>query len=207
MAKIEPGAGTVPADVTALLADVGDASTSTLNSLYGILGNPAQSFLAMVGYEGAESLAAKLTAARAALIDQITALRMAELDAANMPADIDTIKAATDKLSGGEYTGTVSAGTAAKTTIYELATTDRIKINSIWLDLSLLVTAGATIILEHKIDGINYKVFETDSWLLADDDGVLITGFTIQHDFKISITGGEGAGVNIPYSIIYTTME
>jgi hypothetical protein len=34
-------------------------------------------------------------AARMALIDQITALRMAELDAANMPADIDTIKAAT----------------------------------------------------------------------------------------------------------------
>jgi hypothetical protein len=93
MAKIEPGTGTISADVTALLADVGDASASTLGSLYGILGNPAagQDLATRIGYEGATSLAAKLTAARAALIDQITALRMAELDAANIPADIDTL--------------------------------------------------------------------------------------------------------------------
>lgn len=76
-----------------LLADVGDASASTLGSIYGILGNPVQSFLAMIGFEGATSLAAKLTLARAALLDQITALRLAELDAANIPADMDTIKA------------------------------------------------------------------------------------------------------------------
>lgn len=83
----------VPAEVAALQADVGDASASTLGSLYGILGNPAQTFLAMIGYEGALSLANKLTAARAALLDQITALRMAELDAANIPADVDELKA------------------------------------------------------------------------------------------------------------------
>jgi len=53
----------------AVLADVGDASSSTLGSLYGILGNPGQSFLTMVGYEGATSLAAKLTTARAGYID------------------------------------------------------------------------------------------------------------------------------------------
>jgi hypothetical protein len=34
----------VPAEVAALQADVGDASASALGSLYGILGNPAQSF-------------------------------------------------------------------------------------------------------------------------------------------------------------------
>ena len=44
-----------------------------------------------IGYQGATSLADKLTAARAALLDQITALRLAELDAANVPADIDTL--------------------------------------------------------------------------------------------------------------------
>ena len=44
--------------------------------------------------EGATTLHNKLTLARAALLDQITALRMAELDAANIPSDVDTIKAA-----------------------------------------------------------------------------------------------------------------
>lgn len=121
--------------------------------------------------------------------------------------DAEAIKTETDKLKGGEHTGTVSAGTAAKTLIKEITTTSRIEIKSIWLDLTNLVTAGATIELEHKIDGTNYKVFETDSWALTDDDGVLITGFTINNGFKISITGGEAAGVNIPYNIIYQTME
>lgn len=110
-------------------------------------------------------------------------------------------------LSSGEYTGTVSAGTAAKTLIKEITTTTRVDIKGIWLDLTLLVTAGATIELEHKIDGSTYRVFETDSWGLADDDGVFITGFSINNDFKISITGGEAAGVNIPYNIIYQNME
>jgi len=112
-----------------------------------------------------------------------------------------------DRLSGGEYTSTISAGTAAETTLKEIVTSTRVKIESIWLDLTLLVTAGATIKLYHKIDGTNYKVFETDAWALADDDGVLITGFTINNDFKITITGGEAAGVVIPYNIIYQVME
>ena len=112
-----------------------------------------------------------------------------------------------DRLSGGEYTGTVSAGTAAETTLKEITTSTRIKIESIWLDLTLLVTADATIKLYHKIDGTNYRVFETDAWALTDDDGVLITGFTINNDFKITITGGEAAGVSIPYNIIYQVME
>lgn len=43
--------------------------------------------------EGATTLHNKLTAARAALLDQITVLRMAELDAVNLPADIDVLKA------------------------------------------------------------------------------------------------------------------
>lgn len=79
------------AEIADLLADIGDASASTLGSIYAILGNPAQTFLAMIGYEGATSLANKLTAARAVLLDQITTARMAELDAANLPATTDTI--------------------------------------------------------------------------------------------------------------------
>ena len=48
--------------------------------------------------EGATTLHNKLTAARAALLDQITALRLAELDAANIPADVDTLKVYCDIL-------------------------------------------------------------------------------------------------------------
>jgi len=119
----------------------------------------------------------------------------------------DDLKAIHDKHTGGEYIDTVSAGTAAKTLIKEITTSTRVEIKSIWLDLTLLVTAGATVELEHKIDGTNYRVFETDSWALTDDDGVLIKGFDINNDFKISITGGEAAGVDIYYNIIYQNME
>jgi len=75
-----------PLDLAALMADVGDASSSALGSLYGILGNPANSLATMIG-----DLLIRLTVARAAALDEITAARMAELDAGNIPADIDTL--------------------------------------------------------------------------------------------------------------------
>lgn len=78
--------------------DIGLASASTLGSLLAILGDPAQTFLTMLGYEGATALANKLTAARAALIDQITAARMGQLDPANIPATLTVIIAYIDEL-------------------------------------------------------------------------------------------------------------
>jgi len=66
------GIRAVPAEVAALMADVGDASASALGSIYDILDDPAQSYLAMIGYEGATSLADKLTAIRAGYLDLIT---------------------------------------------------------------------------------------------------------------------------------------
>lgn len=63
----------IAADLAALMADVGDASASALGSLYAILGNPAQNFNTMVGYQGATSLAAKLTLARATNLDNLDA--------------------------------------------------------------------------------------------------------------------------------------
>lgn len=65
--------------------------------------------LEWLDYEGATSLADKLTAVRAALLDQITALRMAELDAANLPADVDAVKAVTDLLPDGGALTTLTA--------------------------------------------------------------------------------------------------
>jgi len=47
--------------------------------------------------EGGTTLHNKLTAARAALLDQITAARLGELDAANIPADIDGLKSSRDR--------------------------------------------------------------------------------------------------------------
>lgn len=120
---------------------------------------------------------------------------------------VNAIKVETDKLTGGEYTGTVSAGTAAETTLKEITSTTRTEIKSIWLDFTLLVTEAATIKIYHKIDGTNYKLFEADAWALTDNDGVLIDGFIINNDFKITLTGGEAAGVVIPYNIIYQEME
>lgn len=122
-------------------------------------------------------------------------------------ANIALIKAQTDKWVEAEYAATATAGTAVETTIKEIVTALRTEIKSIWLDLTNL-TANATIKLYHKIDGTNYKVFETNSWLFASDDkGVLIEGFSINNDFKITITGTEGAGVSIPYNIIYEVKE
>lgn len=51
--------------------------------------------------EGATTLHNKLTAARAALLDGLTAVRLAELDAANIPADIDTLLARLTALRAG----------------------------------------------------------------------------------------------------------
>ncbi|MBW2561368.1 MAG: hypothetical protein JRE40_11005, partial [Deltaproteobacteria bacterium] len=190
---------TVPAEVAALAADVGDASTSTLGSLYGILGNPAQDFLTMIGYEGATSLADKLTAARALLLDRLALLAAGgagELTAARAAALqrlIDDLTAARagylDNINNpdlanvirevAETTGTFSFDetNAGEQTVFTLTITSRSKIGGIWLDFSNL-TQDVTIRVKHQIDGANYRTFQTSSWATTDDDGVLIEGFT-----------------------------
>jgi len=64
--------------------------------------------------EGATTLHNKLTAARAALLDQITALRLAELDAANLPADIDIIKADTQTIEDSTLKADPTAGSLSR---------------------------------------------------------------------------------------------
>lgn len=87
--------------MTHWLDRIGQSDADTFTSLITKLGNNTTAFWAAIGYEGVTSLAAKLTAARAALLDQITALRMAELDAANIPTDIDTLLARLTALRAG----------------------------------------------------------------------------------------------------------
>ncbi len=55
-------------------------------------------------------LASDYTAVRAALLDQITALRLAELDAANLPADVDVIKGDTPYLADLALPGSPTSG-------------------------------------------------------------------------------------------------
>lgn len=70
----------------------------------------------IVGTEGGIALANKLTAVRAALLDEITALRMAELDPANLPADIAAILADVTGIAGAAMRGTDNAALAASWT-------------------------------------------------------------------------------------------
>ena len=83
-----------------LITALGNPTANVLASIATKLGNNATDFATEIGYEGATSLANKLTAVRAALLDQITALRMAELDPANLPTDIAALNTL---LSDGTY--------------------------------------------------------------------------------------------------------
>lgn len=100
--------------MTHWLQRIGQSDADTLNGIIAKLGNNTTAFWTAIGYEGATSLAAKLTAARAALLDQITALRLAELDAANLPADVDTLLARLTALRAG-YLDNLSGGAVALT--------------------------------------------------------------------------------------------
>jgi hypothetical protein len=55
-----------------------------------------------------------------------------------------------------------------------------------------------------KIDGTNYREFQTNSWTTADSDGILIDGFLAPGtDFEIRFTSvGGGGTVSVPWRII-----
>jgi hypothetical protein len=287
LAAIQAAVAAIAANLLLLMGDVGDASASTLGSLYAILGNPpaAQTFLAMIGFEGATALANKLTAARAALLDrigllapggagqltiarvgfldninnaqllfvpnlstltaarigyldninqagllqvtaaratlldQITALRMAELDAANIPADVDTLLARLTALRAGyldalapavnvpavtEAVGNLNynEASALEQTLLTLVIPTRARIGSLWFDM-FNVTRIATIRLYHRIDGATYREFAQYSFNPAvDSDGVLIDGFTAYRNVQVSFQcDGLGAAVVVPYAV------
>ena len=92
-----------------MLADIGDASASTLGSLYGIVGNPAagQDLATRIGYEGAASLADKLTTARAGYLDFLPPLYYGLVSASNQAT------------GGGASTITLAAGASAVNDFYK----------------------------------------------------------------------------------------
>lgn len=92
---------------------------------------------------------------------------------------------------------------AAEQDVFELTITSRNTIGGIWLDM-VNVTRDTTIKVYHKIDGTNYRQFQSNPWVTADADGVLINGFTAYRDVKVTFTcdGGGGGSVNVPYAVV-----
>jgi hypothetical protein len=159
-----------------------------------------------------------------ALASICTAARLGELDAANIPADIDPLLGRLTAARAGYLNninnanlGTLvgdtagAAGTfafdessASEQTVFSIPLTTRAKVGAIWLDLNNL-TMNNTIRVKHKIDGATYRTFSTNSWVFASDDkGVLIEGFTAYRDFQVTMqcAGGGAAGKNIPYAVV-----
>ena len=119
-------------------------------------------------------------------------------------ADIEEV---TDALvvSVTETTGTFSfdESSAAEQDALELVIAARVLIGAIWLDLSN-VTRDTTIKAYHKIDGTNYRLFQSTAWTDGvDPDGQRIAGFTAYRDVKVSLTcAGGGGSVDVPYTVV-----
>lgn len=92
---------------------------------------------------------------------------------------------------------------AGEQTVFTLALTARARIGGIWLDL-VNVTQNVTIRVYHQIDGTNYRHFQTNAWVVADPDGVLIDGFTAYRGVRVTMQcGGGGAGsVDVRYVVV-----
>jgi hypothetical protein len=110
---------------------IGAATGSTLGSIYAILGNPAQNFNTMVGYEGASSLASKLTAARAGYLDNInnanlsTIANISTLTATNIGylANINQAGLLQVTATRAGYLDNIAATAAGRTQVIEVSIT------------------------------------------------------------------------------------
>lgn len=128
-------------------------------------------------------------------------------EGAQTATDVAEIKVVTDAIIPAitETTGTFSYDetSAAEQDAITLTIAERSVIGSIHIDM-VNVTQDTTIKTYHKIDGTNYRLVQTNSWLTTDSDGVRIAGFTAYRDVKISLTcGGGGAGsVDVPYAVV-----
>lgn len=115
----------------------------------------------------------------------------------------------TEALPSGETTGSYNLpNDVAENTAIEITTTDRRRLNSVWLDLNTLVQ-DVTIKVYHKIDGATYRQYDEYSWGTTEEDGVLITDVSINNDWKLTITStvAQGGIKAIPYNVIYSPME
>lgn len=124
--------------------------------------------------------------------------------------DVDLVKTQTDRLAGGETTGThAHANNVNWQTVFTITTTTRIKVHAIWLDF-INLTQNMNMRLSYQVDGTNFRIFWSSTWLSTDVDGVLINvPRAIANDLRLELQSAvaEGAIRNIPYEIITEDME
>lgn len=111
--------------------------------------------------------------------------------------------------AGEEETGSYNLpNDTAENTVLEITNTKRVRLDAVWLDFNTLVQ-DCTIKVYHKIDGINYREYDSFSWATTEEDGVLLKNIVINNDWKITVTStvAQGSIVAIPYNVIKTTME
>lgn len=92
---------------------------------------------------------------------------------------------------------------ALEQTLSTITITARSKVGAIWLDM-VNVTQDTTIRVYHQIDGVNYRQFQSNAWVTADDDGVLVDGFAAYRNIRIMLqcAGGGAGNVNIIYAVV-----
>lgn len=101
-ASLAADLATIDGVVDTVNTNVGDPSADTLTSIAAKLGNPGQDLSTMVGYEGATSLADKLTATRAGYLDELDFgldERLGTPAGASLAADLATIDGVVDTVN------------------------------------------------------------------------------------------------------------
>jgi len=143
------------------------------------------------------------------LDDAYTATRAGYLDelaAANLPADIDAIKALVDSAESAGPMSYLDAG-GEQTVVEDTATTRR----KIWLDFSNRnMTQTGTFILYRKVDGTNYDIWTSQAVTVgAGDDRAFDAEFTTNQAWKLTYEedANEGAARAIPYNVITQVIE
>lgn len=164
IAAVQPtvgGGSATLANQNLILGDIGDASASTLGSLYAILGNPAQTLNTMVGYEGASSLAAKLTAARAGYLDNINQAGLLQVTTTRA-GYLDNI-ATTAKAISQIATTTIDLNQAAATYTLFTGTTQNVMVEKLIIQMPNLAAGGALTSISIQTNDATPQVFITSN--------------------------------------------
>lgn len=113
--------------------------------------------------------------------------------------------------SSGDSSGTFSyLDAGGEQDVVEITNSTRKILHGIWLDL-VNMTQDGTIKIYYKVDGTNYREIESYPFVVATDaDGIYLNlNMGITEDFKVTYTesADEGAARDLPYSIVYRTVE
>jgi hypothetical protein len=156
---------------------------------------------------------------RAAALDEITAARMAELDAVNVPADIDTLLArltATragylDNLIGTQTAGTYShpSGTTESDAVV-ITPAELGKYEKLVLDMSNL-TQTTTVRTYVQVDGVNYRLIDAAEYptdFPTNAKGVVIELTPSNRTQKVTLQSAvaEGVARDVPYFYVVRSL-